>query len=133
MQPVTLEQATPAIEQFLRNERKQKAALRRHAGTARAAKIEYVGDFAADAARSPYQPGVRARAAAAHDHAGDAAGLGVQAAPQVDRGRVVAPTIDRRASMPSGSTLDKGLKGLEVSPPTGWLVRDGAAVAANCG
>ena len=52
----TLEQATPAIEQFLRNERKRKLLADDMQALRGAAKIEYVGDFAADAARSPYRP-----------------------------------------------------------------------------
>ena len=54
-EPVTLERAQPAIEQFLRNERKRKLIADDMAALRSAAKIEYVGDFAADAA-PPYRP-----------------------------------------------------------------------------
>lgn len=52
-QPVTLEQATPAIEQFLTNDRKRKLVedeVKRLRGEA---KIEYVGKFAEGAASAP--------------------------------------------------------------------------------
>jgi EpsD family peptidyl-prolyl cis-trans isomerase len=55
-QPVALAQATPAIEQFLLNERKRKLVADDLQALRAAAKIEYLGDFAADAARSPYKP-----------------------------------------------------------------------------
>ncbi len=45
-QPVTLEQATPAIEQFLLNERKRKIIAKDMKAMRDAAKIEYVGKFA---------------------------------------------------------------------------------------
>ena len=51
-QPVTLAQATPAIEQFLLNERKRKLVDDDLQALRGAAKIEYVGDFAADAGRA---------------------------------------------------------------------------------
>ena len=54
-QPVTQEQATPAIEQFLLNERKRKIIAKDMKAMRDAAKIEYVGKFAegaASAARS---------------------------------------------------------------------------------
>ncbi len=54
-QPLTLAQATPAIEQFLLNERKRKLVADDLAALRAGAKIEYLGDFAADAARSPYK------------------------------------------------------------------------------
>ena len=48
-QPVTLEQATPAIEQFLLNERKRELVAKDMKALRDAAKIEYVGKFAAPA------------------------------------------------------------------------------------
>jgi EpsD family peptidyl-prolyl cis-trans isomerase len=50
LQPVTLEQATPAIEQFLLNERKRKVLEEETKALRAAAKIEYVGKYAAAAA-----------------------------------------------------------------------------------
>jgi hypothetical protein len=108
MQPVNLEQATPAIEQFLRNERKRRLLADDMEALRKAAKIEYVGDFAADAARSPYRPASAPELPPLTAMPPTLPASEVQAAPQVD----VAPT-DTKASMPSGSTLDKGLKGLK--------------------
>ena len=109
MQPVSLEQATPAIEQFLRNERKRKLLSDDMQALRGAAKIEYVGDFAADAARSPYRPASAPELPPLTTMPATLPASEVQAAPQVD----VAPIDTKAASMPSGSTLDKGLKGLK--------------------
>lgn len=49
VQPVSEEQARPMIEQFLLNERRQKAITDDLASLRNAAKIEYVGEFANDA------------------------------------------------------------------------------------
>ncbi|MBV9892027.1 MAG: hypothetical protein JO090_14225 [Rhizobacter sp.] len=75
-----------------------------------AAKIEYAGDFATDAARNPYRP------ASAPELPPMPSTLPatlpaseVSAAPQVD----VAPIETKGASAPSTSTLDKGLKGFK--------------------
>lgn len=59
-QPVTLEQATPAIEQFLLNERKREIIAKDVKALRDAAKIEYVGKYAesapaAGAAAAPAQ------------------------------------------------------------------------------
>lgn len=108
-QPVTLQQATPAIEQFLLNERKRKLVTDDLVALRGAAKIEYVGDFAADAARAPYQPPSAPELPPLTAVPATLPASAVQAAPQVE-----APTIDSKAaSMPSGATLDKGLKGLK--------------------
>ena len=109
MQPVTLEQATPAIEQFLRNERKRKLLSDDMQALRSAAKIEYVGDFAADAAKSPYRPASAPELPPLTTMPATLPASEVQAAPQVD----VAPIDTKPASMPSGTTLDKGLKGLK--------------------
>ena len=52
-QPVTEEQARPAIEQYLLNERKRKLVEDDIKGLRTAAKIEYVGKFAEPAASAP--------------------------------------------------------------------------------
>ena len=109
MQPVTHEQATPAIEQFLRNERKRKLLADDMEALRKAAKIEYVGDFAADAKRAPYQPASAPELPPLTTMPATLPASEVQAAPQID----VAPIDTKAASMPSGSTLDKGLKGLK--------------------
>jgi hypothetical protein len=52
-QPVTLEQATPAIEQFLLNERKRDILAKDMKAMREAATIEYVGKYAEAAASAP--------------------------------------------------------------------------------
>jgi len=52
-QPVSLEQATPAIEQFLLNERKRELIAKDMKALRDGAVIEYVGKFAAEAAPAP--------------------------------------------------------------------------------
>ena len=47
-QPVNLQAATPAIEQYLLNERKRKLVADDLRALRGAAKIEYVGDYAAN-------------------------------------------------------------------------------------
>lgn len=77
-QPVTLEQATPAIEQFLVNERKRKLLEEETKSLRAAAKIEYMGKFAAPAASAPAAASATpaaAPAASAAAAAGSAAGL----------------------------------------------------------
>ena len=53
-QPVSLQQATPAIEQFLLNERKRKLIADDLQALRSKATIEYMGDFAAGAPPSPF-------------------------------------------------------------------------------
>jgi EpsD family peptidyl-prolyl cis-trans isomerase len=62
-QPVTLEQATPAIEQFLLNERKREIIAKDVKAMRDGAKIEYVGKYA-DAAASAAAPATPAPAPA---------------------------------------------------------------------
>jgi EpsD family peptidyl-prolyl cis-trans isomerase len=62
-QPVTLEQATPAIEQFLLNERKRDILAKDMKAMRDAAKIEYVGKYAEAAASAPAAGGAPAAAA----------------------------------------------------------------------
>jgi len=106
-QPVTLDQATPAIEQFLRNERKRRLLADDMEALRKAAKIEYLGPFAADAASSPYRapspPELPVMTVPPTLPASE-----VRATPSVD----VAP-ITNAASMPSESTLKEGLKGFK--------------------
>jgi EpsD family peptidyl-prolyl cis-trans isomerase len=108
-QPVSLEQATPAIEQFLRNERKRKLVADDLSALRGAAKIEYMGDFAADAARTPYRPASAPELPPLTTMPATLPASEVHAAPQID----AAPIDTQAASMPSGSILDKGLKGLK--------------------
>ena len=127
-QPLTLAQATPAIEQFLLNERKRKLVADDLAALRAGAKIEYLGDFAADAARSPYKPPPAPDLPPLVSVPATLPASAVPAAPQVDvtvnakqvdatvtaDKQVDAPPIDTApASMPSGAVLDKGLKGIK--------------------
>jgi hypothetical protein len=118
-QPLTLAQATPAIEQFLLNERKRKLVADDLAALRAAAKIEYLGDFAADAASSPYKPPPAPDLPPMVSVPATLPASAVLAAPQLDATvnaakQVDAPPIDTApASMPSGAVLDKGLKGFK--------------------
>ena len=107
-EPVSLERATPAIEQFLLNERKRKIIVDDMGALRRGSKIEYFGDFAADAERNPYQlptvPEEPVKSLPVTQAASE-----VPAAPQVE----VAPIDSKGASAPSTTTLDKGLKGFK--------------------
>ena len=117
-QPVAMAQATPAIEQFLLNERKRKLVADDLQALRGAAKIEYLGDFAAAAAREPYKPAPAPDLPPVVSLTPTLPASAVQAAPQVDTPmnaakQVEAPTIDSSpASMPS-ATIDKGLKGMK--------------------
>ena len=106
-QPIGLQAATPAIEQYLLNERKRKLIaddLKALRGTA---KIEYVGDYAANKPPPPPpSPSVDDKPVTS---VAPPPASGVDAAPQVD----VAPREAAPASMPSGEILDKGLKGMK--------------------
>ena len=108
-QPVTLQQATPAIEQFLLNARKRRLVSDDLQALRSAAKIEYVGEFAAAAASSPYRPPSAPELPPLATMPATLPASAVKAAPQVD----VAPIDSKAASMPSDATLDKGLKGLK--------------------
>jgi hypothetical protein len=108
-EPVTLDRARPAIEQFLLNERKRKLVADDLVALRSAAKIEYVGDFAADAAKSPYQPASTPELPPLTALPATQPASEVDAAPQVD----VAPIDSKGASAPSTATLDRGLKGLK--------------------
>ena len=110
-QPVDEQRAVPAIEQFLLNSRKRKLVEDDLKALRSGSKIEYVGTYAADAAKA---------AAAAPPPAPDAPPLmtiaptlppAASAAPQIE----VAPTPVKPAAMPSNTTLDKGLKGINRS------------------
>ncbi len=107
-QPVSLQQATPAIEQFLLNERKRKLIADDLQALRTNAKIEYVGDFAADAARSPYRPASAPELPPLTTMPATLPASEVQAAPQVD-----VPTESRAGSAPSAGALERGLKGFK--------------------
>jgi EpsD family peptidyl-prolyl cis-trans isomerase len=109
-QPVDEQRATPAIEQFLLNERRRKVIEDDLRALRNAAKIEYVGTYALD-------PAVAA-SAAAPPPAPEAPPLtslappllpAASAAPQLE----IEPLPSSAASMPSSSVLDKGLQGMK--------------------
>ena len=108
-QPVSLEQAKPAIEQFLLNERKRKLIADDLQALRTSAKVEYVGQFAIDAAKSPYVAPPSPDLPPVTTLAPTLPASAVNAAPQVD----VARPEGGPASMPTGDILDKGLKGLK--------------------
>ena len=105
-QPVGREAATAVVEQYLLNERKRKLIADDLRALRTAAKIEYVGDFAAH--KPPEKPAPSPDAPPLTSIA-PAPASGVLAAPQME----VAPIETPPASMPSNSTLDKGLKGMK--------------------
>jgi EpsD family peptidyl-prolyl cis-trans isomerase len=74
-QPVTLEQATPAIEQFLLNERKREILAKDMKAMRDAATIEYVGKYAASAASSGSAPAAAAAPAPAASGGTDASAV----------------------------------------------------------
>ena len=109
-QPVDEARATPAIEQFLLNERKRKLIDDDLKALRAAAKIEYVGEYA--------KGGEPAAAPAASEPAAAAApSIGPvvlpapipSAAPQLE----VEPTSTSPASAPTSGTVEKGLKGFK--------------------
>jgi hypothetical protein len=105
-QPVNLQAATPAIEQYLLNERKRKLVVDDLHALRGAAKIEYVGEYAAN--KPPPLPSPPPDAPPLTSIAPPPAS-GVEAAPQID----VAPREAVPASMPTSDILDKGLKGMK--------------------
>jgi EpsD family peptidyl-prolyl cis-trans isomerase len=109
VEPVTLDRARPAIEQFLLNERKRKLIADDLQALRSAAKIEYVGEFAADAAKHPYQPASSPELPPLTTLPATQPASEVKAAPQVD----VAPIDSGAASAPNAATLDRGLKGFK--------------------
>ena len=108
-EPVSLDRARPAIEQFLLNERKRKLIADDLQALRSSAKIEYVGDFAADAKANPYRPPTLPELAPLTTLPATQPASDVKAAPQVD----VAPIDSNAASGPTTATLDRGLKGLK--------------------
>lgn len=99
-QPVDEERARPAIEQFLLNERKRKVIDDDLKALRGAAKIEYVGDFKAGAPAPS--------ASAATEVKPSTSPLVSTPASQIEPILPVQP-----ASMPTGSTLEQGIKGLK--------------------
>ena len=94
VQPVTLEQAKPAIARLLQNEARQKAAKAELDSLKAAAKIEYVGEFA-DAGKEAATPAEQPAAPAAN-----------AAAPAANAAAPAAPAADADA-------ISKGVSGLK--------------------
>lgn len=123
-QPVDEERARPAIEQFLLNERKRKVIEDDLKALRATAKIEYVGDYvksaedkaAADKAALEVSPTVSPLTAAS---GASSEPLVTAPAPAVSPligkpASDVEPIVPvKAASVPTGSALDKGLKGLK--------------------
>ena len=110
-QPVDEIKATPAIEQFLLNERKRKVVEEDLRALRTAAKVEYVGDYAKGGSREitpPTAPPVEAPPLTSVAPP-MAPGSAVIAAPQVE----VELPMAASAAMPGGGTMDKGMKGFK--------------------
>jgi len=99
-QPVDEQRATPAIEQFLLNERKRKIVEDDLKALRAAGKVEYVGEYA---------NGAKGAAAAATPGIADAPAPTPNAAPQIE----IAPANPEPASAPGTNTLEKGIKGFK--------------------
>ncbi len=110
-QPVTEAQATPAIEQFLLNERKRKVVEDDLRALRSASKIEYVGDYAKGGVREIRPPAAPQPDAPPLTSIAPPlpAGSAVQAAPQVE---VELPS-SASGVMPSTPVLEQGMKGLK--------------------
>jgi EpsD family peptidyl-prolyl cis-trans isomerase len=109
--PVDEARATPAIEQFLWNERKRKVVEDDLKALRSAAKIEYVGDYAKGGSNEVKPPPPAASEAPPLTSIAPAmpAGSIPSAAPQVE----VEPIHTAPASSPSTGTLEKGMKGFK--------------------
>ena len=101
VQPVSEDRARPAIEQFLLNERKRRVIDDDLKALRSASKIEYIGDFVKGAPKAASAPSPTAVKP-------------TQSPLVATPASAPAPIMPvRPASMPSGTTLDKGIKGLQ--------------------
>ncbi len=110
-QPVDETQATPAIEQFLWNERKRKVVEDDLKALRGASKVEYVGEYAKGGAREITPPAPAASEAAPLTSIAPPlpSGSMPSAAPQIE----VEPINTAPASSPNAGTLEKGIKGFK--------------------
>jgi EpsD family peptidyl-prolyl cis-trans isomerase len=110
-QPVDEARATPAIEQFLWNERKRKVVEDDMKALRGAAKVEYVGDYAKGGSKEMSAPAPAASEAPPLTSVAPVmpAGSIPSAAPQVE----VEPINSAPASSPTAGTLEKGIKGFK--------------------
>jgi len=110
-QPVDEQRATPAIEQFLLNERKRKMVEDDLKALRGSAKIEYIGEYAKGTAPDSAAP---AASEAAPEPVVPVAPSAPQvttpsAAPQIE----VAPLASSTSSAPTTATVEKGLGGMK--------------------
>lgn len=110
-QPVDEVRATPAVEQFLWNERKRKVVEDDVKAMRGASKIEYVGDYAKGGSKEVTPPPPAASEAPPLTSIAPAmpAGSIPSAAPQIE----VEPINTGPASSPNTGTLEKGIKGFK--------------------
>lgn len=110
-QPVDEARATPAIEQFLWNERKRKVVEDDVKAMRGAAKIEYVGEYAKGGSKEVTPPPPAASEAPPLTSIAPAmpAGSIPSAAPNIE----VEPINTAPASSPTSGTLEKGIKGFK--------------------
>ena len=110
-QPVDEARASPAIEQFLWNERKRKVVEDDLKAMRSAGKVEYVGEYAKGGAKEVKPPPPTAPEAPPLTSIAPAmpAGSMPAAAPQIE----VEPINMAPASSPTAGTLEKGIKGFK--------------------
>ena len=110
-QPVDEAQSTPAIEQYLWNERKRKVVEDDLKALRSAAKVEYVGDYAKGGSKevTPAPPAASEPPPLTSIAPPMSAGSIPSAAPQVE----VEPISTAPASSPTAGTLEKGIKGFK--------------------
>ena len=110
-QPIDEARATPAIEQFLLNERKRKVVEDDLKALRGAAKVEYVGDYAKGGAREVTPPPPAASEAPPLTSIAPVmpAGSIPAAAPQIE----VEPINTQPVSAPTTNVLEKGMKGFK--------------------
>lgn len=106
-EPVDMERARPAIEQFLLNERKRQVIDDDMKALRAGAKIEYVGDYARTPTEIAAAAAVAASTASANTVRPTTSPLVATPASSIE------PVIPVPAPIASGATLDRGLTGLK--------------------
>ena len=126
--PVSQEQATPAIEQFLYNQRKRKLVADDLQTLRAAAKIEYMGSFTAAAAQNPYRPASAPELPPLTSIAPPASESAASAAPQVD-----VPTVDAAVGVDAQHCdPGQGSQGLEMHDARRRAAGGVASGTKNC-
>jgi len=108
-EPVDEQRAAPAIEQFLLNERKRKLIEDDRKALRNNSKIEYVGAYAGGPGKQATPEPVASAPELPVTSIAPPPDPAASAAPVIE----VAPTPVQATSMPSRSTLDKGLQGMK--------------------